>query len=149
MKPIKYLILAFISFSYCPISFPQDSSNLYKKLYRLVLPRAKQGDVQLQFNLGKMYQQGLGVSKDLQKAAEWARFAANQGHFRAQFFLAERYGKGQGVPKNLVKAYKWLNLASSPGYKPAIHDRNRLAKKMTMLQLKKAEQFSKHWKSKK
>ena len=103
MKPIKYLILAFISFSYCPISFPQDSSNLYKKLYRLVLPRAKQGDVQSQFDLGKMYQQGLGVSKDLQKAAKWYRLATKQGLASAQNNLGYMYYKGEGVAKDYGK----------------------------------------------
>lgn len=103
MKPIKYLILAFISFSYYPISFPQDSSNLYKKLYTLVLPRAKQGDVQSQFDLGKMYQQGLGVSKDLQKAAKWYRLATKQGLASAQNNLGYMYYKGEGVAKDYGK----------------------------------------------
>ena len=74
VKFIHYMILAFICFSNYPISFAHDSNNLYKKLYKLVLPRAKQGDIQSQFNLGKMYQQGLGISIDLQKAAKYLNY---------------------------------------------------------------------------
>jgi len=116
VKSLKYLILAFISFSYYPISFPQDSSNLYKKLYGLVLLRAKQGDVQSQFNLGKMYQQGLGVSKDLQKAAKWYRLAAEQYHTEAQFNLGGMYYQSLNFPRNYQKAVKWYRLAAKQGH---------------------------------
>ena len=119
VKFIHYMILAFICFSNYPISFAHDSNNLYKKLYKLVLPRAKQGDIPSQFNLGKMYQQGLGISKDLQKAAKWYRLAAEQDHPEAQFNLGGMYYQGLNFPKNYQKAAKWYRLAAKQGHASA------------------------------
>jgi len=48
---------------------------------------AKQGNVGAQFNLGRMYENGLGVDKNDSTAVEWHRKAAEQGSFGAQFNL--------------------------------------------------------------
>ena len=40
---------------------------------------AKQNNVEAQYNLGIFFEKGYGLQKDLNKAKEWYRLAANQG----------------------------------------------------------------------
>jgi hypothetical protein len=46
--------------------------------------KAEQGDADSQYQLGLLYRDGLGVSKDLQKAGEWFSRAAMLGHKAAK-----------------------------------------------------------------
>jgi TPR repeat protein len=48
---------------------------------------AEQGDVDAQWNLGRMYGNGRGVPEDDAEAIKWYRLAAEQGYARAQFNL--------------------------------------------------------------
>jgi len=49
---------------------------------------AASGDAQAQLNLGAAYDHGLGVARDVDKAIEWYKKAADQGLAEAQFNLA-------------------------------------------------------------
>src|SRR3989442_13689308 len=62
--------------------------------------RAEQGNVDAQFDLGFMYQNGDGVPKDSAQAAQWYRKAAEQGMEGAQNNLGLRYRMGNGVRKH-------------------------------------------------
>ena len=62
-----------------------------------------------------MYYQGKGVPKDVGKAAEWCRKAAEQGDARAQDNLGTMYYHGEGVPKDFVKAAEWYSKAAEQG----------------------------------
>ena len=84
-------------------SYAQDSSaeqmfktgeSLYKdKKFVEALPyikdAANSGHAEAQFNLGLMYFNGDGVTKDDVKAVKWFRKAANQGDEDAKEFLRE------------------------------------------------------------
>ena len=61
--------------------------------------RAEQGNVDAQFDLGFMYENGDGVPKDSAQAAQWYRKAAEQGLSGAQNSLGVMYAIGKGVPK--------------------------------------------------
>ena len=87
----------------------------YKAAYKLILPLAKKGVAQAQYNLGVMYEKGKGVKKNLKKAKTWFQFAAEQGAVKAQYKLGLMYGKGKGVAKDYSKAIKWWNLAADQG----------------------------------
>jgi len=87
----------------------------YKAAYKLILPLAKKGFAQAQYNLGVMYEKGKGVKKNLKKAKKWFQFAAEQGVVKAQYKLGLMYGKGKGVAKDYSKAIKWWNLAADQG----------------------------------
>lgn len=50
--------------------------------------KAAKGDAVAQLNLGAAYDNGLGVERDVDKAIEWYRKAADQGLAEAQFNLA-------------------------------------------------------------
>ncbi len=65
----------------------------YETAYKLYLPLAEQGYADAQFNLGLMYEDGEGVSKDYKEAVNWFRLAAEQRHELAQINLEKKHGK--------------------------------------------------------
>ncbi|MBR6902145.1 MAG: sel1 repeat family protein, partial [Synergistaceae bacterium] len=50
---------------------------------------ADNGDAIAQYNIGSLYENGLGVKKNYKKAIEWYEKAAAQGHKDAQARLKE------------------------------------------------------------
>jgi len=106
---------------------------------------AERGDVKARYNLGVMYQLGLGVPQDDQEAVRWYRLAAEQGDASAQFKLGLMYGQGEGGPKDYVLAQMWLNLAAAKGMKEAVKGRDILEKRMTPAQLAEAQRLTREW----
>lgn len=72
--------------------------------------------------MGVILDRGLGVTRDLSKAAAWYRLSAEQGYARAQFNIAVMYAKGEGVPQDLEQAAKWYRLAADQGHAFAQHN---------------------------
>ena len=66
-------------------------------------------DVDAQFNLGRMYQQGRGVPRDLVRSLSWFRRAADQGDVEAQVVAAYRHLNGIGAEVNLERARYWFS----------------------------------------
>ena len=102
-------------------------------------PLAEQGHAQAQFNLGYIYDLGLGVAQDYAEAAKWFRKAAGQGVpldyaealklFRkaadqgnavAQVNLGGLYFGGLGVPLDYAEAAKWFRKAADQGEAKAL-----------------------------
>ena len=52
------------------------------------------------YNLGVLYDQGLGVAADAAQALAWYRKAADAGHAGAQYTLGQMYYEGIGVEAN-------------------------------------------------
>ena len=87
----------------------------YATVLREWKPLAEQGDAYVQFLLGSMYLEGLGVSQNDKAALEWLTRSADQGDDGAQFALGQMYRRGQGVPENDKTAVKWYTLAAEQG----------------------------------
>ena len=109
---------------------------------RLWKPLAEQGNVDAQYNLGKMYRNGDGVAQDYKTAVKWYTLAAEQGDADAQTNLGAMYDKGQGVAQDYVKAHMWFNIAAIDGNADAIKNRDDVAKLMTPAQLAQAQQLA-------
>jgi hypothetical protein len=77
---------------------------------------AEAGDVEAQYNLGVMYDQGLGARQDYGEAAKWYRKSAEQGFPDAQFNLGAMHYSGQGVPKDPSEAARWYARAAQQGF---------------------------------
>lgn len=75
--------------------------------------KAMAGDVEAQFNLGRMYDNGRGVRQDAAQAVAWYEKAAAQGHADAQAYLGVIYLSGRGVRQDYAKAYEWLVQAAT------------------------------------
>ena len=68
---------------------------------------AAQDDAQAQFNLGSLYNAGLGVAQDYAQARAWWEKAAAQDHAKAQYNLGVLYENGQGITRDYDKARAW------------------------------------------
>jgi TPR repeat protein len=66
------------------------------------------GDLQSIAILGSLYEGGIGVKKNLKKAAELFKLAADQGNSTAQYLYSKALSEGKGVRKNIIKAYDYL-----------------------------------------
>jgi Ankyrin repeats (3 copies)/Sel1 repeat len=75
-----------------------------------------EGNVNAQFELAWLYTNGLGTSKDLEKAASYFNKAAEGGHVEAQNKLGHLYLYGQGVTQDRTTAIKWLTAAAEGGW---------------------------------
>ena len=114
----------------------QDKSmamNWYRKA-------AEQGNINVQYNIGVLYEQGKGgLHQSDALAVEWYRKAAEQGHANAQNNLGFMHKQGkcglhqsdalavewyrksaeQGVARNYPAAMKWYQMAADQGYADA------------------------------
>ena len=94
---------------------PQSDENAVKWFTKA----AEKGLASAQYNLGRCYENGDGISKSYEKAVEWYSKAANQGDARAQFGLGECYYNGWGVSKSYEKAVEWYTKAANQRHLPA------------------------------
>ncbi|UJJ49642.1 MULTISPECIES: TonB family protein [Rhodanobacter] len=78
-------------------------------------PLATQGVAAAQADIGSMYQQGLGVTKDVTQARQWYFKAATQGFGPAQSRLGHLYMDGKGGDQDYAKAFEWLGKAAEQG----------------------------------
>ncbi len=79
---------------------------------------AERGDAEAQFELGKIYQSGKGVPKDIVAAIDWCRKAADQGHVEAMHQIGVIYGYEASV-KDEAKAVEWTQQAAEQGFAAA------------------------------
>ena len=105
-------------------------------------PLAEQGYADAQYNLGLMYDNGLGVPQDDKEAVKWYRKAADQGVAAAQNNLGQMYRLGEGVLQNNTKGHMWFNIAAANGLEDAGKWRDKIAEKMTSAAIEKAQSMA-------
>jgi len=121
----------------------------YATALRIFRQLADQGDALAQYNLGDMYDIGLGVPQDYAEAVKWHRKAADQGYAAAQLSLGFLYDKGLwNVTQDYILAHMWYNLSAAKGNKIARKNRDSLAEKMTPPQIAEAQKLAREWKPK-
>ncbi len=81
----------------------------------LLGPIAEKGNVDAQYRLAVMYQNGLGVVRNELLAMKWMVAAANQDFPLAQHGLGFMYMEGDCVAKNGEKAVLWFTKAAEQG----------------------------------
>ena len=87
----------------------------YNKVVQMVQPLASDGNPRAQVLLGRCYENGLGVTQDMETAAKWFRIAAEQNYAEAQVQLGYLYELGAGVPKNDTAVADLMSRAASAG----------------------------------
>ena len=97
----------------------QFDKKEYKKAYKTFMQISRNGMV-AKFNIGYMYELGLGVDKNITKALIFYSLSANDGYAIAQNSLGNAYLKGIGVKKDLNKAVAYYKLAAQQKNKNAI-----------------------------
>ncbi len=79
---------------------------------RTLTELANKGDANAQQVLGIMYENGQGVTANLQQALKWYRLAASSDNASAQYHLGRLYATGSGVARSEEQALKWYQLAA-------------------------------------
>ena len=93
------------------------------------------GEARAQYDLGLMYDKGVGVPQSDSKAMQWYERAAEQGESRAEYNLGLMHLNGQGVSPDLVKAYYWISLSAGHGNSRALDARDYVTERMSAEQL--------------
>ena len=83
---------------------------------------AAQGIGNAAYNLGVLYQQGLGQEQDLQRALDWYRRAAQLGHPEAQYNLGIAYIEGVGTRYNPNMAAAFFQQSALGGITEAAYN---------------------------
>ena len=94
-----------------------DANNRgdYATALREWQPLAEQGQAVAQYQLGLLYANGKGVTKDDAQARQWYEKSAAQGRADAQVNLGILYDYGRGVPQDFKKAVYWYRLSANQG----------------------------------
>jgi len=82
----------------------------YKDALEYLIPLAEKEFKEAQYNLGLMYQEGLGVKQNDKTALKWIRLAAD-GLDLAQYNLGLMYADGIGIKQNHKTSVKWFRKA--------------------------------------
>lgn len=83
--------------------------------YKEFRAAAEEGHSDSQFNVGLMFEQGIGVGKDEKEAIAWYQKAAVQGNALAQYNLAVLHENGRGTAVDFAQANEWYRKASAQG----------------------------------
>lgn len=113
----------------------EEAANWYRRA-------ADQGDAVAQYNLGVLYGIGRGVAEDEWTARILFRNSAELGYAPAQYNLAVSYERGLGGPVDRIEAYAWYALAAERGYADGINGRDKIAARLSVAELAKAEAMS-------
>jgi TPR repeat protein len=83
--------------------------------YKEFLAAAEEGHSDSQFNVGLMFERGIGVGQDEKEAIVWYEKSAVQGNALAQYNLAVLYEHGRGTAVDFAQANEWYRKASAQG----------------------------------
>jgi len=121
---LKHVVLSFSLFAFSSSTvfsaeledgFQAFTAGDYEQALRLWLPLAEKDDGKAQYNLGILYQQGLGVEKNPKTAFIWYKRASANGNSDAMYNLAIMYNKGRVVYRSPKDAVKWWRKAAELG----------------------------------
>lgn len=95
--------------------FTQDYALALEKFQQA----ANKGSSEAQVFLGRMYNDGNGVTKSYTQALKWFQKSATQNNAEAMYRIGINYAYGRGVEKSTSKAIFWFRKSSDLGYEPA------------------------------
>ncbi len=124
----------------------------YASEFKLLAPLAAAGNPDAQYNLGVLYNKGLGVPKNYTAALQWYRKAVSQGNALARLSLGVMYATGQGVRQDYLQARVWFILAvegipesDATHHATAVDYRDRVAAHLSAAQIAEAKKRSREW----
>ncbi len=79
----------------------------YKQAFTLMREAARDGHVEAMFNLGYLYDKGLGTKQDYARAMDWYRRIAKKGNGMSMLNIGALYENGYGVKRDYKKAARW------------------------------------------
>lgn len=91
------------------------ASGDFETAFKLFQKSAEYMNAQAQYNLGRCYENGIGVFQSYERAAFWYNKAAVSGQPQAQYRLGLCYFEGQGVAQSYENSIYWFTAAMSRG----------------------------------
>ncbi len=83
--------------------------------------KAAQGlNAEALYRIGRLYQFGRGIEKNLYTAVDYYRRAADQDHVEAQYRLGQAYDRGEGTHHSRKQAQQWYGKAARQGHVDAM-----------------------------
>lgn len=102
---------------------------------------ANRGEVQGEYYIGLLYEEGQGVPKDYKTALSWYTKAATKGDVDAAFALGRMYSRGMGVTQDRALAYAWFARAARSGHYLGRQEQQKCASRMSPEQLQAAQRL--------
>jgi hypothetical protein len=93
--------------------------GLYVAALRVALAAVDKREREAYTLIGRIYEEGLGVSQNQPVAAQWYRQGAELGDPNAQFALGLMYAEGRGIGKDLNRAGNAFEAAAQQGHEVA------------------------------
>lgn len=90
------------------------------KSFAMFMESAEAGHPFACFNVGRCYETGAAVEKDLEKAYDWYRKAASGGDINAWLALGKMFDTGTYVERDAEQAAMWLERAADKGHPVAM-----------------------------
>ncbi|MFZ3053643.1 MAG: tetratricopeptide repeat protein [Sulfuricurvum sp.] len=107
-------LLLLTSFFFLPSLFASSQDSFWDSY-----TNALRGDKIAQFQVGVMFERGIGIDINQTQSAKWYEKAAIQGHMDAQYNIGLMYVSGRGVEQSDQFAMMWLASAAKQGDKEA------------------------------
>lgn len=114
---MKWIVLLIMLLGYIQI-VSADESNMQKSFWE-TYTEALRGDKEAQFQVGVIFERGIGTEENQSLAAQWFEKSAEQGYVDAQYNIAIMYAAGRGVEADEGKAMMWLAKAAKQKDKEA------------------------------
>ena len=89
---------------------------------QLIRMKAEQGDVEAQWEIGKMHYNGTDVENDIAEAVKWFGRAAHNGNAEAANTLGFLFQNGRGVQQDYARAKQLYEDAAKQGFTLAINN---------------------------
>ena len=121
MKAPRYIGLMYLN----AFGVKKDEGRAFAEFQKA----ANRGDITGQFMLATMYEQGMGITQNLDMAIHWYRISAQRGDriaAPAMSALGRLYEVGRGVPRNMDTAIDWYRRAAATGDGSALAALQRL-----------------------
>ncbi|MEW5787969.1 MAG: tetratricopeptide repeat protein [Pseudomonadota bacterium] len=94
-------------------------------------PLAEKGEMESQYMLGLLYEEGQGLPRDDVEASYWYARSAAQGLADAYFALGQLFVHRKGTRLDRMAAHHWFSLAKDHGHRLADQEMQRNLKAMT------------------
>ena len=114
----------------------------YLTAYKEWKPLADKNETTPQFQLGWLYEKGLGVNLNYDMAAYWYLRAAEQGYAYAQTALGRMYTGDHGINRDAIRAYMWSSIAAGLWDPDAKLIQETVAETMSPQDILKAQQLA-------
>lgn len=105
-------------------------SGDYAEAFNQLIPLAREGNPEAQYNMGWLYANGIGAMVDVPTAVYWWKKAAASDHAASQFSLGMVYltGDGKTIRKNVPEAINWHLRSARNGYEEGVEMMRQLYK---------------------